>query len=309
MALVIKKIKGKSYYYSFLSYFLLNKSKSFSKYIGVSKPQEKELHRIENSFKEEIIYKISGKPYTAEILNKDEIIKSLLFKDIFNKKYQNLTELRKRKYDIDSTIQFTLTTLTTEEVDVDINDVRRALEKESRLTQREQISKNMLEAVESIKQKHMLDEKYLLELHKTIMASFETKTPGRFRKRRVYLRMRGSEISYHPPDYSKIKELIDAFITWYNSSDLNPIEKAGMAHYKLYKIHPFLDGNKRICRLVLNKTLLDNGFPLINISYEKGAYFDALVDSVEDEKPKVFIEFTLKQYYAQVKAFLIERQR
>jgi len=40
MTLVIKKIKGKKYYYSFLSYFLINKSKSFSKYIGAKKPSE-----------------------------------------------------------------------------------------------------------------------------------------------------------------------------------------------------------------------------------------------------------------------------
>jgi Fic/DOC family. len=59
-----------------------------------------------------------------------------------------------------------------------------------------------------------------------------------------------------------------------------------MAHYKLYKIHLFLDGNKRICRLIFNKMLIDDHFPLINISVNKEAYFDSLILSVETNNPK-----------------------
>ncbi|MDE1824591.1 MAG: Fic family protein, partial [Candidatus Micrarchaeota archaeon] len=273
MSLVTKKIHGKDYYYSFLSYFLLDKSKSFSKYIGVLKPTTTKLNRIENSFKEELIKKISGKEYTCKLTDKDEVIKTLLFAKLFNKKYQKMTELRRRKYDIDSTVSFILTTLTTEEVDVDLTDVTNALVKSSKLTEKELISRNMLRAVESIKHHHKLDKEYLLELHKMIMESFKTKTPGRFRDRQVYLHRRGehsptggTELKYRPPKYIDVDKLINGFLIWYNASDLNPIEKATLTHYNLYKIHPFLDGNKRICRLIFNKTLIDNDFPLVNIS-------------------------------------------
>ncbi|MGA3020635.1 MAG: Fic family protein [Candidatus Micrarchaeales archaeon] len=309
---MIKKIKGKDYYYSFLSYFLIDKSKSFSKYIGIEKPTGKELDKIENLFKEELIHKISGKDYSAILLSADEVIKTLLFSSLFNRKYQNLTDLLRRKYDIDSIILFTLTTLTTEEVDVSLNDVETAFDKKSRFTQREQISKNMLNAVESIKQQHKMNKKYLLELHQMIMASFETKMPGKFRNRQVYLYRHGGsgpagdvELSYRPPRYNKLNKLLGDFFAWYDSSSLNPVEKAAVAHYNLYKIHPFLDGNKRICRLIFNKTLLDNRFPLINISIKKEEYFDALIVSVENNNPKVFVDFALKQYYSQVKEFLI----
>ena len=311
MTLVIKKIKGRRYYYSFLSYFLVDKSRSFSKYIGVAKPGEKELIKIEDSFKEELISKRFGKSYSNLLLSKDDVIKSFLFRDLFNKKYQGLTDLKKRKYDIDSTIIFTLTTLTTEEVDVELADVEKAFGKESRFTQREQISKNMLNAVESIKQHHELNKTYLLELHRVIMANFETKNPGRLRDRQVYLHRRwdsaqpgDTELSYRPPHYNKVNSLLDDFFNWYNNSNLNPIEKAAVAHYNLYKIHPFLDGNKRICRLIFNKTLIDSDFPLINISLNKEKYFDALVFSVENNKPKTLVDFALRQYYLQVKEFL-----
>ncbi|MDE1851194.1 MAG: Fic family protein [Candidatus Micrarchaeota archaeon] len=313
MALVIKRISGKNYYYSFLIYRVLNKPKGFSKYIGIAKPTKQKLALLEDSFKEELIKKLSGKEYSAGSLDKDEIIKTLLFAKHFNQKYQKLTELKRRKYDVDSTVSFILTTLTTEEVDVDLNDVKNALVKTSKLTERERISRNMLNAVESIKHRHKLDKKYLLSLHKTIMASFKTKTPGKLRDRQVYLYRKGehepiqnTELKYRPPGYSEINNMIDDFLDWYDRSGLNPIEKASTAHYKLYKIHPFLDGNKRICRLVFNKTLIDNDFPLINLSVEKELYFDALASAVETDRPQLFVDFSLGQYYKQVKMFLKE---
>ncbi len=310
MTLVVKKIRGNDYYYSFLSYFLIDKSRSFSKYIGVRKPTEKELVKIENGFKEEIVVRLSGKKYAAELIENGEVIRSLLFRDLFNRKYGKLTNLKRRNFDIDSTVLFTLTTLTTEDVDVSLADVKNALEKGSYLNQKEQISRNMLNAVELIRQPRKLDMRYLLGLHKITMASFETKNPGRIRDRQVYLhRMAGEgqvsvELNYRPPGSDKVGKLLDEFIDWYGRSRLNPIEKATIAHYKLYKIHPFLDGNKRICRLIFNKTLLDEGFPLLNISLEKEKYFEALIDSVEKDHVKAPVEFALKQYYKQVKEFL-----
>lgn len=312
MALVIKKINGKKYYYSFISYFLIDKSRSFSKYIGAKKPTEMAFGKIESRFKNEICKRLSGKDYAVESIDRGEVIKSLLFRDLFNGKYERMTALNRRKYDIDSTVLFTLTTLTTEEVDVSLADVRNALKKGSPFTQREQISRNMLNAVESIKRPHGLDRNYLVSLHKITMASFETKNPGQVRDRQVYLHRIATdgrtsvELDYRPPGPGKVGKLLDGFIEWYGSSRLNPIEKATVAHYKLYRIHPFLDGNKRICRLIFNKTLLDEGFPLLNISIEKEKYFDALVNSVERDSVKVLVNFVLKQYYRQVREFINE---
>jgi Fic family protein len=310
MTLVVRKVGGRDYYYSSLSYFLVNKSRSFSRYVGVKKPTLNELNDIESSFEDEIIERLSGKQYSAKSVKNGEVIRSLLFRDLFSNKYGKLAASMRRKYDIDSTVQFTLTTLTTEEVDVSLADVRNAFEKDSPFTQKEQISKNMLNAVESIKKPHLLDKKYLFELHRITMASFETKSPGQIRDRQVYLRRisgdnsGGSELGYRPPASEKVDLLLDKFVEWYGKSNLNPIEKATTSHYKLYKIHPFLDGNKRICRLVFNKTLLDEDFPLLNISAEKEKYFEALIASVENNQLRVLVEFAFKQYYKQVKEFL-----
>ncbi|MDI6720903.1 MAG: Fic family protein [Candidatus Aenigmarchaeota archaeon] len=310
MALRTKIIKGKKYYYLDLSYSVSNKSKTFSKYVGVKKPLRNDIAKIEHSFKSEIISKLSGKHYDNKLISKDDLIKALLFRGAFNNIFSSLSGAQKRKYEADSTILFTLTTLTTEDVNVSMSDVQNAFEKNKQLSTREQISKNMLKAVKSIKENHILDKKYLLGLHKTIMASFEGKTPGRIRKQQVYLHMQdiknplGKEIAYRPPHYNRLNKLIDEFVEWYKSTKLNPIEKAALAHYNLYRIHPFLDGNKRICRLILNKTLLDEGFPLLNISAKKEPYFQSLISSVEKDTPKKLAEFTLKEFFRQTKEFL-----
>ncbi|HLD85471.1 MAG TPA: Fic family protein [archaeon] len=310
MTLRTKIISGKIYYYIDLSYFVSNKSKTFSKYVGAKKPLQNEAAKIEDSFKSEIISKLAGKHYDNKLISKDDLIKALLFRDAFNNKFSSLSGIQKRKYEVDSTILFTLTTLTTEDVSVSLSDVQNAFEKKRQLSMREQISENMLKAVEMIKENHILDKKYLFELHRTIMASFEGKNPGKMRRQQVYLRMQdtknplGKEIAYRPPHYNKLDKFIDEFVEWYILTKLNPIEKAALAHYKLYKIHPFLDGNKRICRLILNKTLLDEGFPLLNISAKKEPYFQSLIDSVEKDAPKKLADFTLKEFFRQTRGFL-----
>ncbi len=310
MSLRTKEISGRGYYYIDLSYFVSGRSKTFSKYVGAKKPSRSKVKALENAFRSEIATKLAGTWYHNRLISKDDLIRALLFREAFNSAFSSLSEARKRAYEIDSTIRFTLTTLTTEDVNVDIDDVQNALEKSGRLSMRERISKNMLRAVESIKEKRALDKEHLLELHAFAMASFGEKMPGRIRKQRVYLRAQdakyphGKEIGYRPPPPGKLNRSLSEFVSWYASTRLNPIEKAALAHYHLYRIHPFLDGNKRVCRLILNKTLLDAGFPLLNISVKKEDYFQSLIYSVENSTPKTFVEFTLKEFLRQTKEFL-----
>jgi len=200
--------------------------------------------------------------------------------------------------------------LTTEDVDVDLNDVVNASKKRSvKLSAGEAISKNMLDGIDFIRKKNKLDEKYLLKLHKIIMSKFETKNPGKFRERQVYIYKHDNEgakveINYRPPAPKKMLKQLKKQIEWYNTIDLNPLEKAFVVHMELYTSHPFLDGNKRICRLILNKTLIDNGFPLLNISAEREEYFDSLIKSTETKKYNAFVKFSLQEYYRQIKEFL-----
>jgi len=313
MALIKKEISGKEYYYLVLSYYIHNKSKNFNKYVGRKKPTSKKLKQLENKFKNEIIIKLYKAKYSNKLISKDDLIKAALFRDKFNKKYNSLSPTKRKKYDVDRTIIFTLTTLTTEDVDVDLKDVVNAAKRRSvKLSAREAISKNMLDGVALIRKKNELNEKYLLKLHKIIMSKFETKNPGKFRERKVYIykhdeKGKKVEINYRPPTPKQMLKQLKKLIEWHSTIDLNPLEKAFIAHTKLYMIHPFLDGNKRICRLLLNKTLIDNDFPLLNISAEKEDYFESLIKSTEIGNHKEFVKFSLEEYFRQVKEFLKQK--
>ncbi|MFH0906084.1 MAG: Fic family protein, partial [archaeon] len=252
MSLIRKKIKNLDYYYLSLSFRYLNKTKNFRKYIGSKKPSSKDLSSLEDSFLEEITKKYLPNNYETQYLSKKQLIQILLFNEKYNEKYKHLSIVKKNKLDIDKLVLFTLTTLTTEDVDVSLQDVLEARKKEKNLSQREKICSNMLSAVTLIKQDNKITMDFIRKLHKTAMSSFETKTPGLFRDKQVYIYKKATkdilsaEIIYRPPGYGKIIDLLANLITFYYSSKLNAFEKAVIVHYELYKIHPFLDGNKRV---------------------------------------------------------------
>ena len=72
---------------------------------------------------------------------------------------------------------------------------------------------------------------------------------------------------------------------------MHPVRYAALAHYKLVDIHPFVDGNGRTSRLIMNLILLRGGYPPIMILKEqRDKYYDALnVANVGDVRP--FVRF------------------
>ena len=81
-------------------------------------------------------------------------------------------------------------------------------------------------------------------------------------------------------DYFRFYEL--------HKNDLHPVVLAAEMHERLVSIHPFIDGNDRTSRLIMNLVLLQHGFPLAIIGgdYESRiAYYDAL-EKVQTENDK-----------------------
>ena len=75
-----------------------------------------------------------------------------------------------------------------------------------------------------------------------------------------------------PPDevLSQMEELVE----WLNSdstSRMEPVEMAAIAHYKLVLTHPFVDGNGRTGRLLMNLVLMRSGFPPVILPVEEKA--------------------------------------
>jgi len=72
---------------------------------------------------------------------------------------------------------------------------------------------------------------------------------------------------------------MEEFIQWYNTEaqKLHPIERACRVHIDFVAIHPFIDGNGRTSRLLMNFELMKSGFPPVVIKVkDRLAYYEAL---------------------------------
>ncbi|MFA5809627.1 MAG: Fic family protein, partial [Thermoleophilia bacterium] len=66
-----------------------------------------------------------------------------------------------------------------------------------------------------------------------------------------------------PPKAGEVPKLVEDFLAWLNSPEANeidPVLEAGIAHYELVRIHPFVDGNGRTTRVVATMILYKRGF-------------------------------------------------
>lgn len=130
---------------------------------------------------------------------------------------------------------------------------------------------NHQEAIAYIKhlmeKKTVINEREVLSIHNLILRGIHPEDAGRYRK--VQVMIKGS--TYMPPQpYMVAKDMEDFFI-WYEThkNSLHPVVLAAEMHERLVTIHPFIDGNGRTSRLIMNLILLQHGYIIANI---KGDY-------------------------------------
>ena len=75
-----------------------------------------------------------------------------------------------------------------------------------------------------------------------------------------------------PPDVLQVSEQMREMMEWYegDAQELHLMVRAAMLHSIFVKIHPFIDGNGRTARLLLNLELMKSGYVPIVIQKEKG---------------------------------------
>lgn len=108
-----------------------------------------------------------------------------------------------------------------------------------------------------------LNERDLLSIHNLILRGIIPEDAGRYRKVQVMIK---GNIHTPPQPFMIAKEMEDYFI-WYetNKNKVHPIILAAEMHERLVTIHPFIDGNGRTSRLVMNLILLQKGYIIANI--------------------------------------------
>ncbi|GFU39362.1 protein adenylyltransferase Fic [Nephila pilipes] len=114
----------------------------------------------------------------------------------------------------------------------------------------------------------------ILAIHKRVLGHVDPTEAGSFRQNQVFV---GDHI---PPLASDVVYLMEEFAEWFQSDSfvqLHPVKQAAITHYKLVYIHPFVDGNGRTARLLMNLILMKNGYPPVIIrKQDRSMYYNAL---------------------------------
>ena len=109
-----------------------------------------------------------------------------------------------------------------------------------------------LQQAEALLQTLPISSRAIRELHVTLLSRVRgaDRTPGIFRKRQVHI---GSTRRFIPPPPDRVEDLIADLEIYINEPDAtDPLIQAFLAHYQFETIHPFLDGNGRVGRLLLS---------------------------------------------------------
>ena len=143
----------------------------------------------------------------------------------------------------------------------------------------------------------------ILSVHKDLTKNL-LKNPeyeGKFRDTRVFIgNLHTKKINYIPPDAYKVPGLIDELLDWLNNStdEMYPVIIAGILHYELVRIHPFIDGNGRTSRLMatlilsIHKFNIDNYFILDEYyNQDRQAYVDALKSADKNHDLTNWLEY------------------
>lgn len=125
-----------------------------------------------------------------------------------------------------------------------------------------------------IKEKEPITEWNIKNIHQLVLREIDDKNAGKYRNENV--RIKGA--NYIPPDYLIIPELMEKLVINYEDwKKYHPIIKAALIHGELVKIHPFVDGNGRTSRLVMNLSLMNSGYVPVIIKKDKRLeYYTAL---------------------------------
>ncbi|SHA31135.1 Fic protein family protein [Bathymodiolus thermophilus thioautotrophic gill symbiont] len=192
------------------------------------------------------------------------------------------TEVGEQVYDSNAIENSTLTLGDTEKVLLQID-----LDKY--ISERELFeAKNLARVVDYINKKATQSEltlEIILLLHQMLLANINDDFAGRWRQKDEWVRV-GNHIAVAPEQI--INKLHKMLADYFATNDEHIIKRIALLHLQFEQIHPFIDGNGRIGRVLNNYLLIRDGFVPINIKFiDRADYYTAFSEFNETGKTKV----------------------
>jgi Fic family protein len=288
---------------NYLVYGMRNDKKLIkkSKFIGYGNISKKQVENLKNEFIAELIRKKEYKYLSREQVR---LIEEL--KNVYNKKISQLSKEEFEEFENSFFTELTYnsnaiegSSLSLEETSLVINE---NLVPSGKTLREVYEAKNHIEAIKFIENhKGDLNEKFVLELHSIVLKGISEKFAGKYRENPV--RIFGSDVRF--PDAEKVPQLMKNIFYWYkkNKKNYHPFELAVVMSMKFVTIHPFIDGNGRISRLLMNFVLKKKKYPWVNVYIKQRAEYLFAVRKANDEDYSLIIPFLVKTLRENLESF------
>ena len=156
------------------------------------------------------------------------------------------------------------------------------------------------------KQDIEISERTIKEIHALILHGIDRENAGRYRT--VPVMISGS--THMPPQPYLIEKQMEDFILRFKQMEaekVHPVLIAAYLHDELVRIHPFIDGNGRTSRLLMNLYLLRHGYVIITLKGSNDAkvnYYKALEMSHTEQLPEDFQKLVIEAEIAALQKYL-----
>lgn len=269
-----------------------------TKYLGKNLPGKEELKRLEEEFLTEL------REERYKYLSLEDMEKIEHKKERYNEERDKLSPLEEEERLKEFIIRFTY--------DSSKLSGARVTLRQTSLILREGIIPKGFKNLRTVKElenhekgiiiitkfKGALNEPFIKKLHKILFAGVDDAIAGKLRnelKRNVKI----AGTSYVPPNWENLSKELENFFRWYRAGNrkLHPLELAALIHLKLISLQPFVDGNSRLSRLLMNWVLWKKRYPPVDIPVEELENYYNVLDKYQLEKnEKPFVDYIKKRY-------------
>ncbi len=170
---------------------------------------------------------------------------------------------------------------------------------------------NHLEAINYVESivsgKEPLSEWQIKNIHQLVLKNIDARNAGRYRQQNVVI----AGASHTPPNFLHLPQAMTALMTWYQgAANLHPLQRAARLHVDFVGIHPFVDGNGRTARLLINFELMRSSYlPVIIRVEQRLAYYDALDTAHTTQNYAPFLQLLAEQERETLRHYLSIIQR
>jgi len=272
-----------------------------SKFIGNGKLSKREILKKKKQFEKSL--KINQK---YEYLTKENVEKIESFKEVYNEKLNSLKkeELNQFKKSFFTELTYNSNaiegnSLSLQETSLIINE---GLAPRGKTLREINEAKNHAEAINFLEDyKGDLDESLILKVHSIILKNISDRFSGKYRQSSI--RIFGSDFKF--PSSEKVPQLIKNLIWWYNKNKnkYHQFELAVIISIRLVSIHPFVDGNGRTSRLIMNFLLKKKNYPWLNIYDKQREIYLKAVRIANDEDYSLIFPFLIDSLEENLKDF------